>query len=501
MAHLLRSTCCSRAPTCRTSSSELKKRGVGFNASTSLDRTNFFSFPANATLDYVRGLEADRMLRSNIAKKDLDSEMTVVRNGLERNENNPGRCPGGGACWPPPTSGTTTGIRHHRARAATWSSTCRSSGCRRSTAPGTSRTMRCCWSSPTLRSGQAAGRHRRKVRPVEEAGARIARRHGGGTGAGRRTRGQRAPQRRHPHHQRGMAHARGHPSRYPGADGAGQHPRPCAGQAACTKALVEAGWPVRRRRQGLCTIPAPSARWSRCRKDGDAKAEAELLEEVEDVAAQPITRRNWPMPSSIGNGYELAFNDVNAVGMASVRIHGRRRLAPVVRAARRDAWVGRRQPRGEDLPDPLVQPHAGALHPPATTRCPAIADAPSVASLVDGCTGAPRSLRRHSREHRRAHPDLHHRRLLTVSLLPKKTRGGTVVANADFRFADADALRRNPSAAPVSPGTMLMRGSKTMTREQIDKRFEALKTEASVSGGGVAPASPCRPAVANWLRH
>ncbi|MBK6333346.1 MAG: insulinase family protein [Thermomonas sp.] len=71
---------------------ELKKRGVGFNASTSLDRTNYFSsFPANdATLDYVLGLEADRMLNSFVAKKDLDSEMTVVRNELERNENNPG---------------------------------------------------------------------------------------------------------------------------------------------------------------------------------------------------------------------------------------------------------------------------------------------------------------------------------------------------------------------------------------------------------------------------
>ena len=71
---------------------ELKKRGVGFNASTSLDRTNYFSsFPANdTTLDYVLGLEADRMVNSFVAKKDLDSEMTVVRNELERNENNPG---------------------------------------------------------------------------------------------------------------------------------------------------------------------------------------------------------------------------------------------------------------------------------------------------------------------------------------------------------------------------------------------------------------------------
>src|SRR5260370_37037357 len=36
-------------------------------------------------------MEADRMVNSFIAKKDLDSEMTVVRNEMERNENNAGR--------------------------------------------------------------------------------------------------------------------------------------------------------------------------------------------------------------------------------------------------------------------------------------------------------------------------------------------------------------------------------------------------------------------------
>nr|MBP6438342.1 insulinase family protein [Thermomonas sp.] len=92
MAHLLEHLLFKGTPKHADIPGELKKRGVGFNASTSLDRTNYFSsFPANdATLDYVLGLEADRMLNSFVAKKDLDSEMTVVRNELERNENNPG---------------------------------------------------------------------------------------------------------------------------------------------------------------------------------------------------------------------------------------------------------------------------------------------------------------------------------------------------------------------------------------------------------------------------
>lgn len=35
--------------------------------------------------------QADRMINSYIAKKDLDSEMTVVRNEFESGENNPSR--------------------------------------------------------------------------------------------------------------------------------------------------------------------------------------------------------------------------------------------------------------------------------------------------------------------------------------------------------------------------------------------------------------------------
>ena len=41
-------------------------------------------------LDWALDMEADRMVNSFIAKEDLDSEMTVVRNEFESGENNPG---------------------------------------------------------------------------------------------------------------------------------------------------------------------------------------------------------------------------------------------------------------------------------------------------------------------------------------------------------------------------------------------------------------------------
>jgi zinc protease len=66
-------------------------RGMDFNGTTSLDRTNYYEvFQASqANLDWALQMEADRMTGAFIAKKDLDSEMTVVRNEFESGENSP----------------------------------------------------------------------------------------------------------------------------------------------------------------------------------------------------------------------------------------------------------------------------------------------------------------------------------------------------------------------------------------------------------------------------
>lgn len=67
------------------------QRGVGFNGTTSVDRTNYFaSFSANSdTLDFLLGLEADRMVNSRIAPSDLEAERIVIRNELERSADIP----------------------------------------------------------------------------------------------------------------------------------------------------------------------------------------------------------------------------------------------------------------------------------------------------------------------------------------------------------------------------------------------------------------------------
>src|SRR3984893_13387638 len=71
---------------------ELTEHGTRPNGSTLFDRTNYFeTFSAtDANLEWAIKMEADRTVNSFIARKDLDTEMTVVRNEYEAGENQPG---------------------------------------------------------------------------------------------------------------------------------------------------------------------------------------------------------------------------------------------------------------------------------------------------------------------------------------------------------------------------------------------------------------------------
>ncbi|HSV70221.1 MAG TPA: pitrilysin family protein [Methylibium sp.] len=93
MAHLLEHLIFKGTPTTRNVWGEFTKRGLRANGSTWFDRTNYFaSFAANDdNLKWFLSWHADAMVHSFIAKKDLDSEMTVVRNEMESGENDPGQ--------------------------------------------------------------------------------------------------------------------------------------------------------------------------------------------------------------------------------------------------------------------------------------------------------------------------------------------------------------------------------------------------------------------------
>ena len=93
MAHLLEHLIFKGTPTTRNVMAEAGKRGLRFNGTTSFDRTNYYaSFSANPdTLRWYLSWQADAMVNSFIARADLDTEMTVVRNEMEAGENNPFR--------------------------------------------------------------------------------------------------------------------------------------------------------------------------------------------------------------------------------------------------------------------------------------------------------------------------------------------------------------------------------------------------------------------------
>jgi zinc protease len=67
----------------------LQRVGADFNATTWYDRTNYFETVPSDQLELAVKLEADRMRNSFIADADRQAEMTVVRNELERGQNEP----------------------------------------------------------------------------------------------------------------------------------------------------------------------------------------------------------------------------------------------------------------------------------------------------------------------------------------------------------------------------------------------------------------------------
>ncbi len=91
MAHLLEHLMFKGTPRNPSIVQQFNQRGMRMNGTTSLDRTNYFELfqASDDNLKWAIEMEADRMVNSFIAKKDLDSEMTVVRNEYEGGENSP----------------------------------------------------------------------------------------------------------------------------------------------------------------------------------------------------------------------------------------------------------------------------------------------------------------------------------------------------------------------------------------------------------------------------
>jgi zinc protease len=91
MAHLLEHLLFKSTARIPDVGAELSRRGMVFNGGTTKDQTSYHeSFPMDiAQLKWALTMEADRMTGARVLQKELDSEMTVVRNEMENGENNP----------------------------------------------------------------------------------------------------------------------------------------------------------------------------------------------------------------------------------------------------------------------------------------------------------------------------------------------------------------------------------------------------------------------------
>ncbi|MCX5746211.1 MAG: pitrilysin family protein [Proteobacteria bacterium] len=91
MAHLLEHMMFKGTKKLRDISKLLDEKGASSNASTDYDRTNYFeTVPATQdNVDWMLGMEADRMINSTFLEADLASEFSVVRNEFEMGENDP----------------------------------------------------------------------------------------------------------------------------------------------------------------------------------------------------------------------------------------------------------------------------------------------------------------------------------------------------------------------------------------------------------------------------
>ena len=487
MAHLLEHLLFKGTPKHADIPAEMKKRGIEKNATTSLDRTNYFgSFPANdETLDWLLGMEADRMVNSFVAKKDLDSEMTVVRNEMERNETEPARAL----------------FQRLRATAYLWHNYGNATIGARSDVENVPidrlQAFYKTWYRPDNATLIVAGRidpattlakvqrHFGKLarpakplpafytaEPTQDGEREVTVRRSGDL----RIVGS-------AYHVPGTTHAdtaalavllnvlgdtptgRLHKALVDG--------KLAAGTGANADGLREGG---------LVTLLLVAP------KDADiAKAEAELLRQVETLGAKPISADEVAQAKQrIANGYERNFSNVNAVAMA---------LTEAVASGDWRLYFLQRDNIAKVTADDVnrvartyLQPSNRTLArfvPTDNAQRAEISAAPSAAEVLKGYTGRAAVAAGETFDPSPANIDARTQTFtlgdkLKVSLLPKDTRGDVVTVNANFRFGSEASLRGRENASLV--GQLLMRGSQRLNREQIAQKLAELKTEGSVGG-------------------
>jgi zinc protease len=490
MAHLLEHLLFKGTPSLpgKTIPTEFARRGMQYNGTTNQDRTNYFeTFAASEdNLDWALRMEADRMVNSFVARKDLDSEMTVVRNEMEIGENNPMRML----------------QQQMYAAAYRWHNYSKAViGAR----------------SDVERVGidNLQAFYRRYYQP-DNAVLVVT--------------GQFDPARTLARIEQAFGAiprpTRVLPSEYtvePAQEGAREltlvrpgdssivatmyHVAPGAHAditALDMLAVILADTPGGRLERSL--VDTRKAAWqgsfftsmkdpgviqfaagtSKDRPIGPVRDA--LIATVEGVGAQPVTEEEVERARvRLRNAYEKTLNDPAAYGVAlsGAIAKGDWRLFFINRDRVETTTRADVQRVAENYFRPANRT-VGEFVPGDKPQLAAIPSAPDLAALTQHYTGKPAAQAVAAFDPSPANIDAHTVRQtlpngMQLALLPKPTRGGAVNGTLILRIGNLEALRGKGSVGSLT-GAMLDRGAGAFTRQQIADRFEALKANVSISG-------------------
>jgi zinc protease len=490
MAHLLEHLVFKGTPKHPNIPQELTAHGARPNGSTWTDRTNYFeTFSANQeNLRWALELEADRMVNSFIAKKDLDSEMTVVRNELESGENSP----------------TRVLLERVESTAYLWHNYGKSTiGARSDLENVPIDRLQAFYRThyqPDNATLLVSGR-------FDEAGAlAMVAQYFGGIPKPTRTLqrlytaeptqdGERSVTVRRVGDVQWAVSAYHVPS---GADPdfaavdllaviLGDTP-----SGRLHKALVESKQ-ASRVFGGTNQFHDPGLAYFGAQVRTDASLDTArdgLIRTVEGIAANPPTAEEVERArTSLITDIELGLNSAERVGLQLSEWIGMGdwRLLFLHRDRLKAATVADVQGVAAKYFKPTNRT-VGLFIPTEKPDRAEIAPVPDVSAMLKDYKGNaavamgeafdPSTANIASRTASTALPGS-----LKLSLLPKKTRGATVVANLTLRFGDENSLKGRAIAAQMAGG-MLMRGTARHTRQQISDEFDKLKARANVSGSG-----------------
>ena len=489
MAHLLEHLNFIQTKTRTDIKKELTDHGADFNGNTDDDRTHYFE-TMNASDDNLRWalqLEADRMVNTRIEKGFLDPEMTVVRNEFERGENNPEailyeRVLETAYLWHAyghPAIGNKSDIENVPIDnlAAFYHKYYQPDNALLTVAGKFETSKALAWIAeyfapiprPTRKLSQPY-----TVEPVQDGERSVTLRRGGDT-----------------QFVMALYHTP-----------AGLHPDDAAVQVLTGvlgdvpsgrlyKALVDnkkavgAGMDSQERHDPGFVIAY--AQLSPDQNIDDAKQL--LLQTIENFAKEPPSKEEVErVKTRIAKNIELAFANSQAIALdlADYQAEGDWRMiflerdrlkavtpADVERVAKEYLKESNRTV-GEYIP--TKTPDRAEI-PPTPTDAETFKNFKGGTAVAEGevFDPSPKNI-----ESRVTHAKLSDG--VKVVMLPKKTRGGTVVASFVARFGDEKSLFGKVAIGELT-GATLMRGTKTKSRQQIQDDMDHLKAQISVSGG------------------